>query len=89
MSKSSSGGFRRSRTSQKEHLAAKADSTPTEGFLMLFALETFTGWLVARCLELAPKPVRFGKKLVLCRGTVLANCPFIANAVEQGGAGFL
>ena len=30
VTKASSGGFRRSRTSQKELLAAKSDSTPTE-----------------------------------------------------------
>jgi hypothetical protein len=30
MTKGSSGGFRRSRTSQKEFLAAKSESTPTE-----------------------------------------------------------
>ncbi|KGP76950.1 hypothetical protein JT05_01945 [Desulfosporosinus sp. Tol-M] len=30
MTKASSGGFRRSRTTQKELLAAKSESTPTE-----------------------------------------------------------
>jgi len=30
VTKASSGGFRRSRTSQKELLAAKSESTPTE-----------------------------------------------------------